>query len=235
MSGIWENGENMLPTGAYTPKRKTLPWGWIGFVIFLGLAFICLAFFSVHYAYISRIQKMGDIMPRPVAIVLGASINKDGTPSDALMDRLKTGASLYQYGLTQSILVTGDDGMYHSNEVGSMKKTLIDMGVPESAIYVDPHGYRTYESCKRAIQTYHVSQAIIVTQRFHLPRALFLCNELGIDSIGVSADLETYKSIRAFEFREFFASVKAFLDIYIHNPAPPVKILDTTASVTQSP
>lgn len=224
MSGIWDNGENNLPSGLYTPSKSSIPWKWIFFILFLGISFILTAFFSVHYAYIGRISKLGDSQPKPIAIVLGASINKDGTPSDALMDRLKTGADLYRYGLVQSILVTGDDGKFHSDEVSVMKKTMITLGVPEKLVYTDPHGYRTYESCKRAIQVYHVSNAIIVTQRFHLPRALFLCNELGLESTGVSADLQKYQKANYFAFREFFASIKAFIDIFILNPASPVKV-----------
>lgn len=224
MSGIWDNGENNLPSGLYTPSKSNIPWKWFFFAFFLGITFILVSFFSVHYAYIGHILKLGEVSPKPIAIVLGAAVNKDGTPSDALMDRLKTGANLYRYGLVQSVLVTGDDGKFHTDEVSVMKKTLISLGVPEKLVYTDPHGYRTYESCKRAIQVYHISDAIIVTQRFHLPRALFLCNELGLQSVGVSADLQKYKKQSYFEFREFFASIKAFIDIFILNPASPVKV-----------
>jgi SanA protein len=223
MSGFWNNGENDLPSGLYTPAQKTFPWKWISFVFILGVFFVALSFFSVHYAYVARILKLGEIPAKPVALVLGASVNPDGTPSDALMDRIKTGAMLYQYGLVKDILLSGDDGEYHSNEVEAMKKATISLGVPEKHILTDGAGYRTYESCKRAIQTYHFSEAVIVTQRFHLPRALFLCNELGIDSVGVSADLQKYQKEKSFEFREFFASVKAFIDIYIHEPSAPVR------------
>lgn len=226
MSGIWDNGENQLPSGLFTPTTRRFPWRWIGILLFIGFSFIALAYFSVHFSYIARTLKLGDVPPSPVGIILGASINKDGTPSDALMDRLKTGATLYRYGLVQDILVTGDDGGFHSNEVEAMKKALIALEVPEKHIYVDPHGYRTYESCKRAIQTFHVTQAIIVTQRFHLPRALFLCNELGIQSFGVSADLQKYQKQNYFEFREFFATIKAFIDVYLLEPKSPVKVAE---------
>jgi vancomycin permeability regulator SanA len=221
MSGYFDDG-NTLPNGLLTPERKKTPWRWIIFFVSLICFFIIVAFFSVRFSYSSRIMQMGEVMPKPVAIVLGASVKSDGTPSDALMDRLKTGAMLYQYGYTKNILVSGDDGQFHNDEVSVMKKTLIGLGVPEKNIYTDRQGYRTYESCKRAIQTYHISNAIIVTQRFHLPRALFLCNELGLESVGVSADLQTYEKIRSFEFREFFASVKAFIDIFILEPKSPV-------------
>lgn len=222
MSGLWGD-DNNLPSGLYTPQQKRIPWFWIILVVVLGGFFILISFLSVHYAYAARILKIGDLPPKSVAIVLGAAVNADGTPSDALMDRIKTGAMLYQYGLVRDVLLSGDDGKYHEDEVDAMKKASLELGVPEEHLFVDPQGYRTYESCKRAIQTYHISEAIIVTQRFHLPRALFLCNELGIDSIGVSADLQKYQKESAFEFREFFADVKAFIDIYLHEPAPPVK------------
>lgn len=223
MAGIWDNGENHLPSGLYTPQRKKLPWTWINFGGFIVLSFILTAFFSVHYGYAGRIFKLGELPQKHVGIVLGAGVKPDGKPSDALMDRLLTGADLHRYGIVKYLLVTGDDGQYHSGEVSVMKRTLIDLGVPENVIYVDPHGYRTYESCKRAIDVFRVNEAIVVTQRFHLPRALFLCNELGLESIGISADRQTYQRQSYYEFREFFASVKAFIDIYIHNPSPPVK------------
>lgn len=149
----------------------------------------------------------------PYAIILGASIKPDGTPSDALRDRLTVGEALYREGKAEKLLVTGDDGGFHSDEVDSMKAYLLNHGVPEDAIVVDRKGYRTYESCKRAHDEFKIENAIVVTQRFHMGRALYLCDALGVQPQGVTADLEPYIKIKFFWARDLAASVLAFWDI----------------------
>lgn len=119
--------------------------------------------------------------------------------------------------------MTGDDGGFHVNEVATMKRLAVEAGVPESAILVDEHGYRTYESCKRAVEVFGVKQGIIVTQRFHLSRAMYLCSHLGMEVQGVPADLETYQRIVFFTLRDFAATLKAWWDINIVTPRPPVQ------------
>ena len=164
---------------------------------------------------------LGDIFPRiedtaetaPVAIVLGASVNGNGTPSDALRDRLLVGEDLYRKKKVEKILLTGDDGGFHQDEITVMHKFLTDRGVPETAILIDGQGYRTYESCRRAKSELHVDKAIVVTQRFHMARALYLCNALGVESIGVTSDLQAYQKSWFFWLRDLAASLKAFWEI----------------------
>lgn len=158
----------------------------------------------------------------PTAMILGASVKLDGTPSDALRDRVIVGIQLFKSSKVSYLLMTGDDGGFHANEVATMKRLAIEAGVPADRILVDEHGYRTYESCKRAVEVFHVTKAVIVTQRFHLPRALYLCSHLGMDAQGVSADLQTYERIVFFTFRDLAASLKAWWDINIHAPRPPI-------------
>jgi len=161
--------------------------------------------------------------PQSQAImILGASIKSNGQPSDALRDRLETGIGLYKSGKAPLILLTGDDGRNRADEITVMKNYILKAGVPESAIFTDGQGYRTYESCARANKPFNIKQAIIVTQKFHLPRALYLCHRLGVDSVGVSADLHAYKDIHWFTVRDWLASFKAWLDINIKTPQPPV-------------
>jgi len=215
---------NDLPTGTISAKnlfRFRIPWSWIISLFVIGCTVIFFTILTVQVMYSSRItSKQYAVMPAPVAIVLGASVKKDGTPSDALYDRIASAATLYQNGSVELLLLTGDDGKNHVDEVDAMKKTAMQLGVPEAAIMVDGKGYRTYESCKNAIQTYHITNAIVVTQRFHLPRALFLCNELGIDATGFVADRQRYASANWFEIRDLLASVKAMIDIYVLPPKP---------------
>ncbi len=155
-------------------------------------------------------------------MVLGAGVKLDGTPSDALRDRVTTGIRLYQAGKASKILMTGDDGAFHADEVATMKRLAVEAGVPEQDILVDEHGYRTYESCKRAVQVFHIKKGIVVTQRFHLSRALYLCSHLGMQAQGVPADLQSYQRIVFFTLRDYAASLKAWWDVNINPPASPV-------------
>lgn len=164
------------------------------------------------------------ITPHPIGLVLGASTKLDGTPSDVLYDRVSVGIALYKQGKVSKLLMTGDDGKFHTNEIAAMTKIALDQGVPMQDILTDGQGYRTYESCKRAVTVFHITNAVIITQNFHLPRALYLCKHLGMDTVeGLSADLHSYKDIVYFSARDVFASIKAWIDINALPPASPVK------------
>ena len=178
---------------------------------------------TVQLRFISELETSVEAAkPAPVAIVLGASVKRNGDPSPALQDRLEIGYQLYEAGRVEKVLITGDDGGYHIDEIHSMRRTLENLGVPKSDILEDGHGYRTYESCKRAHDVFEIDRAIIVTQRFHIGRALYLCNKLGIVTTGVAADQLKYDKIIIFTLRDFAASVLAWVDINILPPQPPV-------------
>jgi SanA protein len=188
----------------------------------LGLA-VGFSILRVQTAELGAIASQKDIRNAPYAIVLGASVKEDGTASDALLDRLKTGVELYQAGKVSKILLTGDGGAFRSNETDTMKRVTLEAGVTSTDVLVDGEGFRTYESCKRAAQEFGIKQAIVVTQRFHLGRALYLCRRLGIDVQGVSADKQSYVRIVYFTIREMGASAKAWWDVNILAPESPVK------------
>ncbi len=170
----------------------------------------------------SKIVRAEDALPAPIAIVLGASVKSDGTASDALFDRVVTGANLFHDKKVEKLLMTGDDGGFHVNEVATMKRLAMTQGVPEENILVDGHGYRTYESCKRAAEVFKIKRAIVVTQRFHLGRALYLCDSFGIEVQGVAADRQRYLRIVHFTLRDLLASAKAWWDVNVDAPEPPV-------------
>ncbi len=201
---------------------------WISQRIFVGTS---LVFFLVGVSIIVQIQRgfkdkifsIDQVPPAPIALVLGASVKLDGTPSDALRDRVETGIRLYKAKKVAALLMTGDDGAFHVNEVATMKRLAMEAGVPAKDIWVDEHGYRTYESCKRAIDTFGVKEGIIVTQQFHLSRALYLCSHLGMNARGVSADLQSYERIVFFTLRDFASSLKAWFDIMVLAPHAPVQ------------
>ena len=181
---------------------------------------------DVQFRYLNRLRLASDQDARAsTAIVLGASVKSDGQPSDALRDRLLVGADLYKQGHVRQLLITGDDGAYHAKEIDVMRAFLIKQGIPGDAVLSDPHGYRTYESCKRAAEVFQIKDAIIVTQRFHIARALYLCESFGIQSLGVTSDLTSYQRNLYFWTRDLAASIKAWSDVHIRAPEPPVNVI----------
>lgn len=206
-------------------KRFFVNVGRIGSVIVLLSLFLCVSIgLIVQFSYKDRIIPADhlDVVHKADAImVLGASVKSDGTPSDALRDRLLTGVELYRANKAPVILITGDDGGFRANEITVMKRFLIEQDIPSSTVRIDGEGYRTYESCKRAAEQ-GIHTMIVVTQRFHLARALYLCNKLGVDAYGAIADKQQYSRIVYFWTRDLLSSVKAWWDIHVIAPASPV-------------
>lgn len=160
-----------------------------------------------------------DAPEAPVAVVFGAGLRRDGTPSDVLRDRLKVASELYALGKVKRILVSGDNRFEDYNEAQAMHDTLVeDFGVHPGAIAVDYAGRRTYDTCARARSIWAVEDAILVTQTFHLPRAIWTCERLGIRSFGVSASLQPYVKETSFMFREIPALLRAWWDVYVSPP-----------------
>jgi SanA protein len=136
-----------------------------------------------------RVYSVTDAPVRPVAIVFGAWVNPDGSPSPMLADRVAAAAALYQAGKVKVLLFTGDNHVITYNEPEAMRQYALSLGIPNDAIVLDYAGFRTYDSCYRARDIFKVNKAILVTQAFHMDRALLTCNSLGIDSVGVNADV----------------------------------------------
>lgn len=142
-------------------------------------------------------------------MVLGCRVYADGTMSHMLEDRVKTGIALYEAGVSQKLLMSGDSSSSpYYDEVGAMRKASIEAGVPEAAILTDPMGLSTYDSVARALEEYKGRRVVIVTQEFHLYRALYIAEKLGIEAYGVSADLRTYSTQLKSDIREIFARCK---------------------------
>ncbi|MBX3012205.1 MAG: YdcF family protein [Caldilineaceae bacterium] len=157
-----------------------------------------------------------------VAIVFGARVYNNGRLSGMLRDRVDTAIELYKTGKVQKLLVTGDNQFADYDEPGAMMAYAIAQGVPAADIQPDYGGRRTYDSCYRAKAIFQVSSAILVTQRFHLPRALFLCEQLGVEAVGVAADRHPYdpRSIAFSETREIPALAVALFDVIRRAPPP---------------
>lgn len=150
----------------------------------------------------------------PVALVLGAQIYPDGTPSPYLKGRLDTAKRLYDAGKVRAILVSGDNGENHYNEPDGMRNYLIRRGVPAARIVADYAGFDTYDSCVRAKRIFGVEQLIVVTQGYHLPRAITTCRLTGIDADGVG-DYTRKNGVtwRYGTIRELGANVKMVVDV----------------------
>jgi SanA protein len=163
-----------------------------------------------------------DVPARRVAIVFGAEVKRDGTPSVVLRDRIETAVVLYKSGKVEKLLMSGDNRFVDYNEPESMRQYALTLGVPDSDIVLDYAGRRTYDTCYRAKEIFGVESAVLVTQRFHLPRALFLCNAFGIDALGVES--ENYYYLRRLRLiwntRELLATVQSVLDVYLLKPLP---------------
>lgn len=158
----------------------------------------------------------------PVAIVFGAGLTRNGTPTPVLQDRVTTAADLYFAGKVKKLLLSGDNRFLDYNEPGAMQQFALKLGIPENDLVLDYAGRRTYDTCYRARAIFGVRQAILVTQDFHLPRALLLCNAMGIQAAGVSADRRVYSPVPAFywQLRELPAVAVSFLEVWITHPLP---------------
>ena len=158
----------------------------------------------------------------PVALVLGAGLNRDGTPGLVLRDRVRTAAELYQQGKVKKILMSGDNSSDNYNEPGAMQEFALSLGIPAEDIVLDYAGRRTYDSCFRAKTIFGVDHLIVITQAYHLPRAVFLCHSFEIETIGIPADEAYYRrsSYTFWWFREILATVKAYWDVFISHPIP---------------
>lgn len=154
-------------------------------------------------------------------LVLGASVKPDKTPSNMLYDRIMTGVSLYKAGVSARIIMSGDHGRSDYNEVGTMKEYAVNEGVPSEDIFMDHAGFSTYESLYRAKEIFGADRIIIVSQEYHLYRALYIAKALGIEAYGVSADLRSYSGQYKRELREILARNKDFI-LAIAKPVPSV-------------
>ena len=165
---------------------------------------------------------------RPVAVVYGAAIFGGNRLSSVLRDRMDTAIELYEDGVVAEILLSGDRRDEGYDEPRAMADYARSRGVLINDIIIDPGGKRTYDTCYRARYAFNFERAILVTQEFHLPRALFTCNELGLDSIGVVADKRSYRGARWYNFRETAATIIALYDIIRQNPPTISKIMPET-------
>jgi SanA protein len=168
---------------------------------------------AVTWFYERHIYAVSEAPEEQVAIVYGAAVYRNGRLSGVLRDRMETAITLYENGQVQKIIVSGDNQDPDYNEPGAMMAYAVQRGVPPADIQPDYAGLRTYDTCYRAKYIFQVESAVLITQDFHLPRALFTCNALGIEAIGVTADRQPYRGARWYETRETAATLVALWDV----------------------
>jgi len=188
------------------------------------LAFVFLVFPRIITALysLSRTHTVDDAPSRGVAIVFGAGLWRDGSPTPVLRDRVGTAAELYFKGKVEKLLMSGDNSYETYNEPGAMREYALALGVPDDAIVLDYAGRRTYDTCYRAKEIFGIREAILVTQSFHLPRAIYLCNMLGVAGTGVPADQRLYnrRSVVWWNLRETPATLVALWEVHVTRPQP---------------
>jgi SanA protein len=203
--------------------RKFRPsWKWLGIVLggalLAGVPWICILWRTQSRIY----RTIEDVPSVPVAIVFGAGLYRNGTPMPVLADRVATAVELYKAGKVRKLLLTGDNRFPEYNEPEAMRQYAISLGVPEDDLVNDYAGRRTYDSCYRAKFIFQVKSAILVSQEFHLPRAVYLCDQLGIEAVGLTADRRVYRtsSLLLWNLREWPACFAAVIDTQITHPQP---------------
>lgn len=152
-------------------------------------------------------------------LVLGCGVRENGTPSPMLADRLDRAIALYRAGAAPKLIMSGDHGRKEYDEVNTMRAYALERGVPEEDLFMDHAGFSTYESIYRAKEIFCVTGMIVVTQRYHLYRALYTADAFGINAVGVSADYREYAGQSFRELREIAARCKDFLQCIV-KPAP---------------
>ena len=216
---LWRRRKSHLSLKRLARLRSLLLWLIIG-----TLAIPIIATGYINLVTISDRYSQSDRVPQEdIAIVFGAGLSANGTPSPMLADRVKAAVELYQSDRINKLLMTGDNSTIFHNEVIAMEGYAHNLGVPNQDITLDYAGFSTYESCYRAHRVFDVHRAVVITQNYHLPRAVYTCRQLGIEAVGLgTADREIYgvRGMSPYWLRETLANLKALWEIHITRPYP---------------
>jgi len=191
-------------------------------LLVLGILGLVVSRLITHLFSWQRTYSAEEAPIRRAAIVFGAGLRRDGTPTPVLRDRVETAAKLFFQGKVEKLLMSGDNRYDDYNEPEAMRRYALNLGVPDEEIVLDYAGRSTYETCYRARDIFEVNDVILVTQGFHLPRALYTCNSLGVRAIGVSADQRVYRPLSRliWNIREIPATLKAIWQVHVSHPLP---------------
>lgn len=192
-------------------------------ILLVALALIALPFLTRGITALAATGRVFDdaaVAPQHrVAVVFGAGV-RNGQPSAVLYDRVASAVALYRAGKVEKLLMSGDNRFENYNEPGVMRRAALEMGVRDEDIVLDYAGRSTYDTCYRARDIFGVDRAVLVTQDFHLDRAIFTCRAMGVDAVGLAADRRGYRGMTWFQVRELGATVNAFVELFVTRPAP---------------
>ena len=167
---------------------------------------------------IVALEEAAELSDVDCAVILGAGV-REGKPTPMLRDRLLVGIDLYKSGAVKKLIMSGDHGSKDYDEVNIMKSFAVENGIPDSDIFMDHAGFSTYETIYRAREIFEADNIIIVSQKYHLYRALYIAEKLGVKAVGISADLRTYSGQAKRDLREILARDKDFFNC-IFKPEP---------------
>lgn len=205
--------------------KKKLLWNlfcWVLALAILGIGALTLVDASMRLSSGKRIlspEAAAELEDVDCILVLGCLVHDSGRPSDMLSDRLRRSVDLYDRGAAPKLLMSGDHGREDYDEVDAMKRYAVDAGIPSEDVFMDHAGFSTYESLYRARDVFQAKTVLIVTQEYHLYRALYIAKRLGLEAWGVSSDYHTYWGQSMREVREVLARVKDWA-ICIFQPLP---------------
>lgn len=204
---VWKNGRGRW-------LRRAVLAGVLGALLLVGASWASVSW--IRSGAEGRMFTAQGAPETPVALVLGTRVQPDGTPAPFLSARLEIARELYAAGKVQAILVSGDNMNADYNEPEAMQRWLVERGVPADKVVLDHAGFDTYDSCARAKRIFGVDRATVVTQQFHLARAVTVCRHLGVDAVGVGDETarEYGRAWQVAATREYGASVKAALDVF---------------------
>lgn len=195
-------------------KKK---WLTVGLVLLTLAAVVIVGALGIN-AYVVLSTRNKILAPEELAdynadciLVLGCLVKDDGTPSNMLHDRLQRGVELYEMGAAPKLLMSGDHGRADYDEVNAMKQFALNAEIPSADVFMDHAGFSTYESLYRAKEVFGVKKVVIVTQKYHLYRALYIADQLGLEAVGVAADYRSYAGQTYRDIREILARNKDFL------------------------
>ena len=189
-------------------------------VVLVGLAVLIPNLIITRSAGEHIVGSPEDAPPAQCAIVLGARVYPSGVPAPMLADRLETGIRLYELGKVDKLLLSGDHGQTDYDEVNVMLDYVLERGVPDEDVFTDHAGFDTYDTMYRARDVFRVTDCLVVTQGFHLDRAVYTARALGLQATGVVADIQPYAGEFKNAARDWLARVKAVLQLHITHPEP---------------
>lgn len=198
--------------------KKTILFLVLGLIVIIMLVLGLKAYIEQDTRHLTY-SRIAEIPEATTAIVLGASVHSDGKLSPVLKDRVDSALELYRRGKVEYILVSGDHRSHDYNEVDAMGNYLLEKGVPEEAIILDHSGLDTYDTMYRAREVFQIESGIVVTQKFHLPRALFIAKNLGLKYNGLEAGSVNYRATNKIQRRELLANFKAVYEVIVQREA----------------